>query len=299
METITKPTMSPTAANAAEDCAGCVRTVARVETYAAAEVCADCGRAHLPGDDGSAWRPRDPAREIALLVRWMPAMDARSSALARVGWSGHNGASGHANGGRMEAVDARSWAFTEAVCVWKHLRAMVARGEGRAVALLWTAWAAASVTGDPGRDHKARVEAVALGAAPRAMRQDWRTRAAEPARVRVVEAPHTVVTGRDAEGEPVARRVVMRSTAIVSTQGPAVRALAAAWGEERLRMLWAPARVPGELAEGVALGWAEAAQRAAWEATRGSVRDRAVEAGGEGEMRGAGGMYRGTLHERI
>jgi hypothetical protein len=159
------------------------------------------------------------------------------------------------------------------------------------VALLWTAWAAAPVTGDPGRDHRARVEAVALGAAPRALRQDWRARAAEPGRVRVVEAPHTVVTGRDAEGEAITRRVVMRSTAIVSTQGPAVRALAAAWGEERLRMLWAPARVPGELAEGVALGWAEAAQRAAWEATRGAVRDRAVEAWAEGEMREAGGNY--------
>ncbi len=96
--------------------------------------------------------------------------------------------------------------------------------------------------------------------------------------MRVVEAPHTVVTGCDAEGAPVARRVVMGSTAIVSTQGPSVRALAAAWGEELLRMLWAPARVPGELAEAVARGWAEAAPRAAWEARRGALRDRAVEA---------------------
>jgi hypothetical protein len=67
--------------------------------------------------------------------------------------------------------------------------------------------------------------------------------------------------------------------------------LSAAWGEERLRMLWAPTRVPGELAEGVGLGWAEAAQRAAWEATRGAVCDRAVESWADGEMRGAGGRY--------
>jgi hypothetical protein len=116
--------------------------------------------------------------------------------------------------------------------------------------------------------------------------------------VRVVEAPHTVVTDRDAEGEAITLRVVMRSTAIVSTQGPAVRALAAAWGEDRLRMLWAPARVPGELAAGVALGWAEAAQRAAWEATRGAVCDRAVEVWAEGEMREVGRAYHGPCCER-
>jgi hypothetical protein len=116
--------------------------------------------------------------------------------------------------------------------------------------------------------------------------------------VRVVEAPHTVVTDRDAEGEAITLRVVMRSTAIVSTQGPAVRALAAAWGEDRLRMLWAPARVPGELAAGVALGWAEAAQRAAWEATRGAVCDQAVEVWAEGEMREVGRAYHGPCCER-
>lgn len=162
------------------------------------------------------------------------------------------------------------------------------------MAQLWTAWAAASVTDDPGRDHKARVEAVALEAAPRAPRQDWRTRAAEPGRVRIVEAPHTVVTGRDAEGEAITRRLVMRSTAIASTRGPAVRALAAAWGEEWLRMLWAPTQVPGELAAGVALGQAKAAQRAAWEAAVGATYGQGSRDEGRGRVTGRM-PHRGSL----
>lgn len=110
------------------------------------------------------------------------------------------------------------------MAVWQHLRAMVARGDGAAVALLWTAWALAPVVDDPRRDLRARVEAVALGAAPRALRQDWRTRAKEVGRVRVVESPHTVVTRRGVDGAPELREVVRRSAAIVTTQGPAVDA---------------------------------------------------------------------------
>ncbi len=41
-------------------------------------------------------------------------------------------------------------------------------------------------------------------------------------------------------------------------------------------MLWASARVLGELAEGVALGRAKAAQRAAWEAVVGATSGQAI-----------------------
>jgi len=220
-------------------------------------------------------------------------MDARSPALARVASTGHNGASGHARGGRLDHVDAQSVAFGRAVAVWQHLRAMIARGDGEAVALLWTAWALAPVVDDPARDSRARTEAVALGAAPRALRADWKHRAKEVGRVRVVEAPHTVVTGRGEDGQPVVREVVMRSTAIVTTQGPAFRALAQGWGAEPLRMLWAPARVPNELAERAALGWASDDARAVWEGTRGMMREGAGEAWAEGATRGAGERYDG------
>ena len=54
----------------------------------------------------------------------------------------------------------------------------------------------------------------------------------------------------------------------------------------------------GAATEGERAAAAQAAQRAAWEATRGAVRDRAVEAWAEGEMRETGRMYRGPSHER-
>lgn len=204
-------------------CAGCLAAIARVQEERRAGDCADCGERYLPAPFPAAgWRPGEPAADLRLLARWLPAMDARSPALARVGWSGHNGASGSARGGRLDHVDERSAEFGRAVAVWQHLRAMVARSDGAAVALLWTAWALAPVVDDPRRDLRARVEAVALGAAPRTLRQDWRARSREVGRVRVVASPHTVITGRGEDGAPVLREVVRRSAAIVSTQGAGV-----------------------------------------------------------------------------
>lgn len=138
-------------------CAGCREAIVRVQNERREGVCATCGERYVPAPfPARVWRPGEPASELRLLARWLPAMDARSPALARVGWSGHNGAGGSAHGGRLDHVDERSVALGRAVAVWQHLRAMIARGDGEAVALLWTAWAFAPGVDDPKRDLRAR-----------------------------------------------------------------------------------------------------------------------------------------------
>jgi hypothetical protein len=165
-------------------------------------------------------------------------------------------------------------AFGRAVAVWQHLRAMIARGEGQAVALLWTAWALATEVDDPARDARARAEAVALGATPRAASGLEAPGEGARARARRRGAAHGGHrSGCGGRGDHAQGGDTQHSHRV---DARARGALAAAWAEELLRMLWASARVRRELAEGVSLGREEAAQRTAWEAVVGATSGQAI-----------------------
>lgn len=230
------------------------------------------------------WHPDAPARDIPLLARWLPELLARSPALVRgTGSFGHNGSTSSAHGGRLDHID-ESQGFRRAVEVWRYLRALNAAGRGETVATLWTAYALAPTCEDPRRQLAAAHEAVALGAAPRVVRDGWRLRAAETDRTRTVHSTLVLPNGfEEVEGRqvPKHREVTRTHTAILSTRGPSFDALAAAWGAERLGPLWAPTPVPALLARQVATGFVSGETRAKWEGMRTTVRDGAVRSWGE------------------
>lgn len=234
------------------------------------------------------WRPDAPARDIPLLARWLPELLARSPALVRgTGWTGHNGSTASAHGGRLDHIDESS-GYRRAVEVWRYLRALNAAGRGEAVATLWAAYALAPTCEDPRRQLAAAHEAVSLGAAPRVVREGWRLRAAETDRTRTVRSTLVLPDGfEEVDGRqvPKHREVIRVSTAILSVKGPSFDALAAAWGAERLGPLWAPTPVPPLLAHQVATGFASPETRTKWEGMRTTVRDGAVRSWGEGWLR--------------
>ncbi len=221
----------------------------------------------------------DAAHDIPLLVRWLPELLARSPALARAtGSPGHNGSSASAHGGRLDHIDS-SRGYCRAVEVCRHLRACVAEGHGREVAILWTAYALVPERDDATRLHAARCEALAFGAAPKALRALWRERAAERDRFALVKAPLVltidVVSAEGARGLEH-REVTRTSMAILSTRGPSFESQAARWGAEHLALLWVPASVPEDVARVVAMGFAAAKDRASWEGTRQTLRACAI-----------------------
>ncbi len=238
------------------------------------------------------WRPGPPAVDLPLLARWLPELLARSPALVRgTGWTGHNGSTAHANGGRLDHID-ESQGYRRAVDVWRYVRLAIASGRGEVIAALWTAHALAPCLTDPRHQLSATHTAVALGAAPRVVREEWRTRSRETDRTRIVESPLVLQVGVDeATGERKYREVIRKSTAILSTRGPSFEALAIVWGAERLGPLWAPSPVPTLLAHAAAMGFAPPEMRAGWERMRGPLKDSAARSWGEARLREAAAEY--------
>ncbi len=231
------------------------------------------------------WRPGSPARDIPLLARWLPELLARSPALVRgTGSFGHNGSSASAHGGRLDHID-ESQGFRRAVEVWRYLRALIAAGRGEVVATLWTAYALAETCDDARRQLSATHAAVALGAAPRVVRDGWRLRASETDHSRVIESTLELPDGLDTAGHPKTREVIRRHRAIVSTRGPSFEVQAIAWGAERLGPLWAPSPVPPAVSRQVAMGFASPGTRAKWEGMRSTVREGAARSWGEAWLR--------------
>jgi hypothetical protein len=247
-----------------------------------------------------------PARDIALLARWLPELLARSPALVRnTGTPGHSGSSASSHSGRLDYIDD-SQGYRRAVEVLRYLRAAIAAGQGETVAILWTGYALAQGTDATdldvaaARELAARVAAVALGAAPTALRETWRQRAAETDRTRTVESPLTLTTVTMVEGGGAMQRVfahrevVRTHKAILSTKGPSLEALAAAWGTEKLAPLWAPGPVPVTLALGVAMGFAPEVIRAQWARMKSALRDGSARAWGEATLRERGDSLRNS-----
>lgn len=237
-----------------------------------------------------------PARDLPLLARWLPELLARSPALVRnTGTPGHSGSSASAHSGRLDYIDD-SPGYRRAVEVLRYLRAAIADGAGETVAILWTGYALAQGTDATdidvaaARELAARHAAVALGAAPTALRETWRERAAETDRTRTVESPLTLTTieGIGVDKVFTHREVTRRHKAILSTKGPPLEALAAAWGAEKLAPLWAPGPVPVALALGAAMGFAPTSLRAQWSRMKGPLRDGSARAWGEVTLRERG-----------
>jgi len=243
-----------------------------------------------------------PARDLPLLARWLPELLARSPALVRnTGTPGHSGSSASAHSGRLDFIDD-SQGYRRAVEVLRYLRAAIADGAGETVAILWTGYALAQGTDATdidvaaARELAARFAAVALGAAPTALRETWHQRAAETDRTRTVESPLTLtrVEGIGVDKVFTHREVTRRHKAILSTKGPPLEALAAAWGTEKLAPLWAPGPVPVALALGAAMGFAPPVLRAQWAKMKGTLRDGSARAWGEATLRERGDSLRNS-----
>lgn len=204
------------------------------------------------------WRPGDPAQDLAALVGHLPDLVARSPVLLRVAsWTA--GPSAGALAGRPDRID-QDRSHARAVACWRWLRALIAAGEGEAVAVLWCGWAAIPlaigergvVLGGPAQADRA-ARAVALGAADGPTREGWRTEA---------------------------------------HRGPSVASRAAAWGAERLGVLWSPAPVPEALGRHLALGFAPSELRERWGGLRSRVvREREVLTWGAERLRAATEVY--------
>jgi hypothetical protein len=243
-----------------------------------------------------------PARDLPLLARWLPQLLARSPALVRnTGTPGHSGSSASSHSGRLDFIDD-SQGYRRAVEVLRFLRAAIADGAGETVAILWTGYALAQGTDATdldvaaARELAARFAAVALGAAPTSLREDWRQRAAETDRTRTVVSPLTLshVVGVGGEKVVTHREVTRTHKAILSTKGPPLEALAVAWGAEKLGPLWAPGPVPVALALGAAMGFAPPVLRAQWAKMKGPLRDGSARAWGEAILRERGDSLRNS-----
>lgn len=265
-------------------CDGCSHAARRAAETRATIVCV-CERTFTP--------PRrlyrfEAARDIPLLVRWLPELLARSPAMARAtGSPGHNGASASAHGGRLDHID-ESRGYSRAVETCRHLRACVAADHGSSVAILWAAYALVPEpeVPDDRRLRAARCNAIALGAAPAKLREEWRERAAETDRTALVRAPLVITTGFS--GDLAQHREVIRtSVAILSTKGPSFEAQAARWGAENLALLWMPGAVPDDVARGVAVGFAAERERKAWQTMRQVLREGAIRSWAEALIREA------------
>ena len=250
------------------------------------------------------FRLASPARDLPLLARWLPELLARSPALVRnTGTPGHSGSSASAHSGRLDYIDD-SVGYRRAVEVLRYLRAAIAAGQGETVAILWTGYALAQGTDATdldvaaARELAARFASVALGAAPTALREDWHKRAAETDRTRTVESPLTLtrVEGIGVEKVFTHREVTRRHKAILSTKGPPLDSLAAAWGAEKLGPLWAPGPVPVTLALGAAMGFAPPMLRAQWAKMKAALRDGSARAWGEATLRERGDSLRNSAH---
>lgn len=124
-------------------------------------------------------------------------------------------------------------------------------------------------------DRARRLEALALGAASRTLRQSWLAAAGTrrvvhdlsrrlPPRTRTVVDPETGAVIDTGEEYGCTPRVV--HTITTGDDGISVRASAAAWGRELLAPLWpAGIAVPAAVAHDLAFGWAPLAQRRAWD----------------------------------
>ena len=262
----------------------------------------------MPDGNAPSTPPRtlhlEPALDLPLLARWLPDLGARSVALVRAnGTPGHSGSTASAHGGRLDHID-ESRGYSRAVAVWRHLRELIAAGQGERVALLWTGWVLAQpakgiARGNRceavAREYRNRCEAVALGAAPALARAEWRRVSKERGGLEVVPMERVVRTGRrvptgDAapDGSPVledeVRRIKVTMTFVSGVQGPSFAAQAEAWGRERLAPLWAPGAVPAALARAAATGFAPPAWRATYERAAMRMRDSLVVAWAESAM---------------
>lgn len=226
----------------------------------------------------------DAARDLALVVRFLPDLVPRSPALLRVA-SYTAGPSASAMGGRPDRLDAGR-GFGHAIRAWEALRRLVRAGSAEDVAVLWSAYAALDVRVDDhgvaekGPAHRARqAEAIATGAAPAHVRRGWRLAAAERRRVAAYVCEQEVVVGT------VTRAITHRHLEQSGADGPTVDASAVRWGTEHLSLVWSPAPAPPVLARALALGFAPAPVRAGWDALRSkALREAAVRAWGEARL---------------
>lgn len=250
--------------------------------------CSSCGAtlAALPDDPARprAFHPGSPAGDLTLLARWLPDLSPRALEPCPVTCGpGHSGPSPGALAGRPDRIDARSRSIARAVAVWRRLRRLVGAGQGADVAVLWTAHA---LLVDRPEEAAARAgrqaAAVALGGAPRPLREEWATVARETRHeVRLPPPPPRVLVAG-----PAAAPLVRVCCLEVGTQ-------AATWGAERLAHLWSPGPVPGALARAAALGFAPASLREVWGHLRSpALRDAAVRAWGEARLAEAEEIYR-------
>ena len=184
----------------------------------------------------------DAARDLALVVRFLPDLVPRSPALLRVA-SYTAGPSASAMGGRPDRLDAGR-GFGHAIRAWEALRRLVRAGSAEDVAVLWSAYAALDVRVDDhgvaekGPAHRARqAEAIATGAAPAHVRRGWRLAAAERRRVAAYVCEQEVVVGTVTRAitHPQPRRTHQGARSR-STSTPAARAARAHFARvERVR----------------------------------------------------------------
>lgn len=267
-------------------------------------------RATMPAPLPEPLSIEDAGAALANLLSWLPDLSPRSGPLVRDGIRVATSAT--ALDGRPDRLDEQSRRVNAAVRAWQRLRAMIAAGEGRHVAVLWAAHAGVVEMHDAegrrlgGPAQRARVvAAVALGCASGALRREWRGVAAErPVAVAYTSSlrPAAVApiptAGEASRPHELAPDVQDRERRILhieqqGAQGPGVEAQAVVWGAERLADLWAPGGVPAAEARGFALGFAGVAERARWEVLKvPSVRDAEVAARGEALLRAAEEAWR-------
>ena len=177
---------------------------------------------------------------------------------------------------------------------------LVDAGHGEAVAQLWAFWGVVPLAVDSAgvpdygpADLARRLDALALGCAPRLAREEWRALAAQHRTAH--DLSRRLPRRTDADGREVgcAPRVVHT---ITTGQDPVpVTVSAAVWGRELLAPLWPQARrPPQDLSAALALGWATPRLRGGWEAigTR-VIRDAERRAWAQAQHDAAAAVWRG------
>lgn len=284
--------------SAALDCPECWATIRHVRADGTPRACPGCGESYAPTGGAAApplsgERPLQLPREVdartgllALAVelprltgRAIPIeperrpedQDARDALLQRAALD------------PVRRELRRERRLSVALAALRRVHELIDAGHGGAVVQLWGLWGVLAPLVDANgipdygpHDHARRLDALALGCAPRTSRQQWRELAA---RRRVVHdlsrrLPRRTLHVWDGAqrrmvdtGEEVGAAPRVVHTLTTGEHPIAVDVSAAAWGRELLAPLWPQARTPpADLARALALGWAPADLRAGWEA---------------------------------
>jgi len=177
---------------------------------------------------------------------------------------------------------------------------LVVAGQGEAVAQLWAFWGilapAVGADGIPDygpADHGRRLDALALGCASRAAREEWRVLAAQHRTAH--QLARRLPRRTDARGNEIGCAPQVVHTITTGQDPIPVTVSAAAWGRELLAPLWPGIRrPPPDLSAAVALGWASVRQRGGWDAIGTKViRDAERRAWAQAQLDAAAAIWRG------